>query len=105
MFQTIASVLVAAVCLTRAEYTARTAETFGGYMVEVWYFLLLGQFCLYILFNTAPSVMVAWLSFTLTMSAMRVANSYFILDEGLDMRFVCASAALMLAAALTLKQA
>ena len=105
MFQTIVSVFIAALCLTRAEYTARTAETFGSYIGEVWTFLLLGQFCLYILFNTAPSVMVAWLSFTLTMSAMRVANSYFILDEGLDMRFVCASAALMLAAAITLKQA
>ena len=105
MLQTIASVLIAAACLTRSEHASRTVETFGEYIVVVWPYLLVGQFCLFILFNTAPSVMVAWLMFTLTMSAMRIANSYFILDEGLDMRFVCASAVLMLAAALTLKQA
>jgi len=105
MFQTIASVLIASVCLTKLEYSSRVTDSFGEYIVEAWPFIAMGQFCLYILFHTAPSVMVAWLMFTLTMSAMRIANSYFILDEGLDMRFVCASAVLMLAAALTLKQA
>jgi len=49
--------------------------------------------------------MMAWLGWTLTVSAMRVINSQYILQEGLDLRWIAASVLLMTTAAVCMKQA
>ena len=49
--------------------------------------------------------MMAWLGWTLTVSVIRVINSQYVLNEGLDVRWVVASVTLMFTAAVCMKQA
>ena len=105
MLQYVVALLVGAACITRVEYTARTVTTFSDQMMMAWPFILGAQFCLFHVFSRGPSLMAAWLGWTITMSLMRVASSYFLLDEGLDMRFVCLAVLLMLFGAVAMKQA
>ena len=105
MLYTIAAILVGALCITRVETLARANETFLGAMWEGMPFILLGQFCIYQVFSRGSSVMMAWLGWTLTVSVIRVINSQYVLNEGLDVRWVIASVTLMFTAAVCMKQA
>ena len=49
--------------------------------------------------------MMAWLGWTLTVSVIRVINSQYILNEGLDLKWVAMSVILMTTAAVCMKQA
>ena len=49
--------------------------------------------------------MMAWLGWTLMVSVIRVINSQYVLNEGLDIRWVAASVILMTTAAVCMKQA
>jgi hypothetical protein len=99
------AILVGALCISRVEVFARTNDTFLGAMWESAPFILIGQFCLYQVFNRGSSLMAAWLGWTLTLSVIRIINSHYILSEGLDMRWVAMSVMLMTTAAICMKQA
>ena len=101
----LAFVLAAAVCIGQVETLTRQHDTFLGAMSRAWPFIIVGQFCLYNIFSNAPSVMVAWISFTITMSLVRVGMSYLVLGEHLDLRWVTAAICLMTVAALCMKEA
>lgn len=105
MLYTIVAILVGALCITRVEVLARTNETFLGAMWEGMPFIMLGQFCIYQVFSRGSSVMMAWLGWTLMVSVIRVINSQYVLNEGLDVRWVAASVILMTTAAVCMKQA
>jgi len=105
MLYTIVAVIVGALCITRVEVLARTNDTFLDAMYAGMPFILIGQFCIYQVFSRGSSVMMAWLGWTLTVSAMRVINSQYILQEGLDLRWIAASVLLMTTAAVCMKQA
>lgn len=105
MLQTFALVLVGTICLARVEMLSRTQDTFIAYMTNASVFLLVAQFCLYMIFNKAPNVMTAWITWTVTMALIRVLNSHFILKEGLDLRWILAGVAMMVIASLCIKQA
>ena len=104
-YQTIAIVIVGTLCINRAEILSRTQDSFFSYLLHAMPFILLGQVCLYSIYNKAPSIMAAWLSWTITMSLLRVGSSHFILSEGLDLRWTLAGVAMMIGASLCLKQA
>lgn len=105
MMYTMIAIFIGALCITRVETLARTSDTFIDAMYAGMPFILLGQFCIYQVFSRGSSVMMAWLGWTLTVSVIRVINSQYILSEGLDIRWVAASVALMFTAAVCMKQA
>lgn len=105
MLYTIVAILVGALCITRVETLARTNETFLGAMYAGIPFIILGQFCIYQVFSRGSSIMMAWLGWTLTVSVIRIVNSQYVLQEGLDLKWVAASVILMTTAAVCMKQA
>ena len=105
MLQSILIILAGTVCISRIEMLSRVQDTFAGYILNALPFLLVAQLCLYLHFNKASNVMVAWITWTITMSLLRVANSHYVLNEGLDPRWTLAGISLMVGAALCMKQA
>ena len=105
MLVTALAVLVGTACITRVEGISRVTPTFFEALGMSLPYIVLGQFCLYTIFNRGSSVMTAWLTWTIVMTFMRVANSHFILNEGLDYRWVVASVSLMFVAAICMRQA
>lgn len=105
MWQTLAAVLIGTLCIARVELYSRTQDTFLGYITYAFPFIMVAQFCLYSIFNKAPNVMTAWITWTVTMSVLRVANSHMVLEEGLDLRWTVTGVGLMLAASFCMKQA
>lgn len=104
MIQLIA-VLVGTVCISRVEMLSRTQDTFLSYGIQAAPYIFVAQFCLYTIFNRASNVMTAWISWTVAMAILRVANSHYVLNEGLDLRWTVAGVALMVCASLCIKQA
>lgn len=98
-------VLVGTLCISKVENVAVTTPTFLEAMRISIPYIVVGQFCLYHLFNKAPSIMVGWLSWTVAMSLMRLANSRFVLQESLDYRWAALAVVLMFTSALCMKQA
>lgn len=105
MIQSIFAILIGVFCISKVEASARIHDTFLGAMIEVFPYIIVAQFCLYQVFSRGSSLMTAWLCWTVTASIARVLNSHFILNEGLDVKYVAASVTLMLAAAVCMKQA
>jgi len=68
-------------------------------------FVITSQVCLYYVFSNGPSVMGAWLVFSLAMSAARMVNSIFILQEGLNPCWLAGGITCMVVAAYCMKQA
>jgi|GEM_PF-5386052 uncharacterized membrane protein len=105
MWITLLAVAVGTFCINRAELYSRTQSTFGEYLLCALPFLMLGQFCLYSIFNRASNIMTAWITWTVTMSILRVVNSQIVLHEDLDLRWTVAGVLFMLGASLCMKQA
>jgi len=97
--------IVGALCISKVEGVSKVALSFPVAMSESWPYLLVGQYCLFVVFNTSSSIMSAWLGFTITMSLVRLANSCFVLNEGLDMRWAVTAVSIMMVGALCMKQA
>lgn len=102
---TLIAVAIGTVCISRVEMLSRTQDTFGAYLLSALPFIVVAQFCLYQIFNKAPNVMTAWVTWTVTMSVLRVINSHMVLDEGLDLRWAMAGVGLMIGASFCMKQA
>lgn len=102
---TVIAVAIGTLCISRVEMLSRTNDTFMAYILSALPFIMVAQFCLYQIFNKAPNVMTAWITWTVTMAILRVANSHIFLDEGLDLRWTIAGVTLMIGASLCMKQA
>jgi len=105
MLATIGYTLVAVCSISAIEFFSRTVGTMPGALLRSAPFIIVSQICLYNIFNSAPSVIAAWLGFTLAMSFGRILNSTFILKESLDLPWLLASVSCMVIAALCMKQA
>ena len=105
MLTTMLWIAVGTFCIVRIETFSRTQDTFLLYGMHGLPYLIVAQFCLYTVFNKAPNVMAAWISWTITMSILRVLNSHYVLNEGLDLRWAVAGVSLMVGASLCIKQA
>lgn len=105
MMATLLAVAVGTACITRVEMLSRTQDTFLSYGMHAWPYLLIAQFCLYSIFNKAPNVMTAWITWTVSMAVLRAVNSHYVLNEGLDLRWTIAGVTLMVGASLCIKQA
>jgi len=101
----LALTVVAAACLSVQEWLYRKQDDTATALLMALPLIVLAQACLHYVFNKAPNVMAAWVTLSLVMTAFRVANSAFILQEGLDYVRVGLAAALMLAGGFVLKQA
>tara|TARA_R110000824_G_scaffold21496_6_gene80066 strand:+ start:143 stop:460 length:318 start_codon:yes stop_codon:yes gene_type:complete len=105
MWMTALYVIVGTLCITKVEMLSREIDSFSEYLMYGAPFILLGQYCLFNIYSQASSIMAAWLSWTIVMALLRVANSHFLLNEGLDLRWTIASVVLMFSASLAMKQA
>jgi hypothetical protein len=101
----VAAVIVAVCSISYTEYINRTADgaltAFSAAALPI----VIGQVALYYLFSRAPSVMGAWLIFSVCMSTARIFMSTIVLQEGLSVGWLLAGVSLMIAAALCIKQA
>jgi drug/metabolite transporter (DMT)-like permease len=95
----------AVLCITTTEFINKTTGSLGSAMLLAAPLIVVGQICLYYLFNGSVSIMSAWLVFTLGMSAARVFSSAVLLHEPLDPFWLGAGISLMLLAALCIKRA
>ena len=96
-------VAMGGICTT--EYINRTQESVTYALAISAPFVVVAQVALYFLFNSAASVMGAWMIFTLAMSTGRLINSVVILKEPLDTGWLCLGVALMITASVCVKQA
>jgi len=98
-------ILVATTSISGVEYIARTTDTVWEALVKGIPLVLISQYCLYYIFSTGPSVMMAWVIFTIAMSLTRFVNSAVILREDLNFYWIAVGLASMFIAALCIKQA
>ncbi len=105
MISTLLPVLVGTFCISRIEMFSRTQDTFLLFGIHALPYILVAQFCLYTIFNKASDMMTAWITWTIAMAVIRVLNSHYVLQEGLDLRWTIAGVSLMVGASLCIKQA
>jgi hypothetical protein len=98
-------IMIAVVCISSIEYISRTTASMPNAMLKSAPFVMVSQVCLYYVFSNGPSVMGAWLVFSLAMSAARMVNSIFILQEGLNPCWLAGGITCMVVAAYCMKQA
>ena len=92
-------------CVSITEYINRTAPDFSTAMMHSVAFITVSQIGLYFIFSKAPSIMAAWLAFTVGMSLVRVLSSMYVLDEPLNAGWLLIGVGFTLAASLAIKQA
>jgi hypothetical protein len=77
--------LLANIAICGVEYFNRTRGAGGGGWLTVlpftFPFIVLGQWALYRSWNGAPTMMVAWMYFTLGNNVIRLASSYWLVGE------------------------
>ena len=100
-----ALVTVSVVGISAVEFISRTTGSMPDAMLKMAPFVIVSQVCLYYIFNNGPSIMGAWLMFSIAMSFGRVINSVFILQEGLNPMWLLAGVSCMIVAAVCMKQA
>jgi len=99
------AVFVAVLGISTVEYISRTTDTMPEAMLKMAPFVVISQMCLYHIFNNGPSIMGAWLIFSLAMSAGRIINSVFVLQEGLNPFWLVAGVSCMIVAAYCMTRA
>lgn len=97
--------MIAAVCLSIQEALYRKQDDTLTALTMALPLILVAQGCLHQVFNKSPNIMAAWVTLSLVMTGLRVANSALVLQEDLDYIRVGIAVTLMLAGAFILKQA
>ena len=97
--------LISNVAIIATEYINRTSPSIGAAVRKTWPLILLAQACLFFSYNRAPSLLAAWIVFTIGNSAMRLTMAATVLDEPLKLKWALAAAALMVAGSYCIKRA
>ncbi len=87
------------------EFLNRTQPTLPAALSKTWPLILFAQVCLYYSYNRAPSLLMAWIVFTVGNSAMRLTMAKFWLDEPFHAPWAVGGALLMVAASYCIKHA
>ena len=98
-------VFTATSAISVIEYLSRTQDEVTTALLYSAPFVVLSQVCLYYIFSNGPSVMGAWITFSIAMSVSRIVNSVFILKEPLSLPWLLMGVTLMLLSGLCIKQA
>lgn len=98
--------LAANAAIITIEYLNRTSvDGLGGTLSRTWWLIALAQSFLFFAYNGAPSLMVAWVVFTIGNSLMRLVMAGTILNEPLSYLWAGAGVAAMSVASYCIKQA
>jgi len=98
-------VIAATTSISVIEYISRTQDQMMTALMYSAPFVVISQVCLYFIFSNGASVMGAWITFTISMSASRILNSVFVLKEPLSFPWLLTGVAFMLLSGLCIKQA
>jgi len=98
-------ILVATTSISGVEYLSRTSPDMTHALTRSAPLVIVSQIALYYIFSSGSSVMAAWITFTIAMSASRLINSKYILKEDLSIEWLLAGVASMIIAGLCIKQA
>lgn len=97
--------LIANAAIIATEYLNRTQPTQLDALRYTWLLIVIAQTCLYYSYNGAPSLMMAWVVFTIGNSAMRLAMAGTILGEPLKIHWAIVACVLMTSGAYCIKLA
>ena len=95
--------MLATVNISVVEYLYRSCPDVGTALLRAAPFILVAQASLYYVFHYAPSLMAAWIVFAVTMSLMRVLNSFIFLNEGLSLPWILLASVLMTLSGVAIK--
>jgi len=98
-------IAVAVVSISGIEYVSRTTDTVTEALFKSAPLVIVSQYCLYYIFSSGATLMAAWITFTIAMSASRLINSTLILREDLDFLWLLAGVTMMTLSGLCIKQA
>ena len=76
-----AACVLSSFAVSIVEYHNRTGEGLFSTLGRTWAFIILTQFTLYYLYNGAPSMMLAWATFSLMNVIFRVTSSHYLVGE------------------------
>lgn len=97
--------LLSNVAIIATEYLNRTQPSMQEALVRTWPLIVLAQVCLYFSYNRAPSLLVAWIMFSVGNSAMRLLMAGTVMHEPFHAPWAVAGAVLMMVASYCIKQA
>lgn len=97
--------LIANFAIITTEYINRTSPTQLDALKKTAILIVIAQTCLYYSYNGAPSLMMAWVVFTIGNSAMRLGMAGLILNEPLKLPWALLAVGLMTAGAWCIKLA
>ncbi len=92
----IATSLLANAAIISVEYLNRQQPDLGSALMRTWPLIILAQVCLYFSWHYAPSLMVAWATFALGNSLMRLVMVGSALGEPMKMTWTVGGIALMM---------
>ena len=97
--------LLANATIIATEYLNRTQPTLLAAWSRTWPLILVAQACLYFSYNRAPSLLMAWIVFTVGNSMMRLTMAYLFLKEPFHAQWAVGGALLMALASYCIKKA
>jgi len=97
--------LVSNVAIIATEYVNRTSPTQLHALRYTWILIVIAQTCLYYSYRGAPSLLIAWVVFTIGNSAVRLAMASTVLGEPFRPSWALLAALLMSAGAYCIKMA
>jgi hypothetical protein len=97
--------LLASASAASIEMFMRGQPTLLDAWARIWPLVLLLQTCLYFSYNGAPSLLGAWIVFTIATSMMRLGVAWFILAEAIKLPWALVGMTLAALAALAIKRA
>ena len=97
--------LVSNVAIIATEYLNRKQPTLLSAWGRTWPLILVAQACLYFSYNRAPSLLTAWIVFTVGNSIIRLTMAGTVLGEPFKPHWAFAGAALMAVASYCVKMA
>jgi len=100
-----AASLASNVAIIATEYINRTSPSFGAAISKSWALILFAQVCLFISYNGAPSLLAAWVTFTVGNSFVRLVMASTVLGEPLRLPWAIVAAAFMAAGSYCIKRA
>lgn len=97
--------LAANVAVISIEYLYRIQPTLPDAMLRCWPLIIIAQVSLYFSYHGAPSLLGAWIMFTIANSAMRLGVSAFVLGEPVRLPWALIGISLAICAGLAIKEA
>ena len=97
--------LVANVSIITTEYINRTQPDLLSALSRTWPLIVVAQACLFFSYNGAPSLLMAWIVFTVGNSVIRLTMAGTVLGETFHVQWAVVGAILMALASFCIKRA